>query len=771
MDPNTSMRLTGVYDYRLVALSIALAIGASYAALDLAGRVTAARDWSRKLWLAGGAAAMGLGIWAMHYIGMLAVKMPMPVLYDAPTVGLSLLAAVVASAAALFIVSRETMGRWTAAIGSVTMGGGIAAMHYIGMAAMRVPAEISYDLRIVAFSIALGIIVSLIALQLTFRVRDEQRTSLRKVISALVMGSAIPLIHYAGMAAVRFSPSSRVPEVAHAVGISNLGIAAIASTSLLVLMLAMFTSFLDRLLLARRKILEVARESEEHFRVLAEAIPQMIWTSGPDGEPDYVNRQWRDYTGLDLERCRGGNWKTAVHPDDQLAGQRRWEHAVARGDVYEIEQRVQRARDGMYRWQLARALPIRGANGNVIRWFGTYTDIDDQKHNQQILEKQIKEQTEELVVANRQLKREMAERQQVQSELDQRNAAMLEELTRRSERAILLSQMGKLLQSCQTMDEAIAIIPGFAPRIFPEFCGALMLLDASRTMLEVTSAWSGCDVPNAPAVEANSCWALRTGDRHLVEAGDETAPCGHAGKKKSAYLCVPITTPAGTVGVLHLQAIGDERNPFESQLFLVSSLAQQVGLSISNLRLQEVLKQQSIRDTLTGLYNRRHLNETLEREIRRAARSDQPVGLIMFDLDHFKVFNDTFGHEAGDRVLRAVGDCLLRYARAEDVPCRFGGEEFVMILPGSKAEGAQSRAERLRMQIKEMNVIHEGREVGTITISVGVAAFPTHGLSIKDLLVAADTALYQAKKGGRDRVVAAEVMSTHESDATVAGIM
>jgi two-component system sensor histidine kinase/response regulator len=148
--------MIGTYDYQLVALSVVLAMGASYAALDLAGRVTAAQRWTRAFWLVGGATSMGLGIWAMHYIGMLAFNMPMPVLYDYPTVTLSLLAAIGASAVALFIVSRQTMGRPAEIIGSVVMGGGIAAMHYVGMAAMRVPAQITYNPGIVGFSIVLA---------------------------------------------------------------------------------------------------------------------------------------------------------------------------------------------------------------------------------------------------------------------------------------------------------------------------------------------------------------------------------------------------------------------------------------------------------------------------------------------------------------------------------------------------------------------------------------------------------------------------------------
>jgi diguanylate cyclase (GGDEF)-like protein len=579
--------MTGTYDYRLVALSVVLAMGASYAALDLAGRVTAARLWARVFWLVGGATAMGLGIWAMHYIGMLAFKMPMPVLYDFPTVGLSLLAAIGASAVALFVVSRQTMGRQREIIGSVVMGSGIAAMHYIGMAAMRVPARISYRLGVLVLSIVLAIVISLVALILTFRVRDEKRTSLRKIISALVMGSAIPLMHYTGMAAASFSASDHVPDLSHAVGISQLGIAAITVTSLLVLILAIVTAFLDRLLAAQKALLDVSRESESHFRTLAEAIPQ--------------------------------------------------------------------------------------------------------------------------------------------------------------------------------------IVLGLAPKILPTFRGALLLLNDSRTLLEVAGMWADCDLPAAGNFDANSCWALRRGQRHFVEVSDRTARCAHATTSKNSYLCIPIITQGGAVGVLHLQSMTSMAEPFESELLLINTFAEQVGLSISNLKLQEALRQQSTKDALTGLYNRRHLDESLEREIRRAARTEQPVAVVMFDLDHFKRFNDTFGHEAGDSVLRELGALLSRNARAEDIPCRFGGEEFLLILPGTHLEGAQSRSERLRSQARELTVLHQGKSVGMITISVGVAAFPIHGLSVKELIAAADTALYRAKKDGRDRVVLAQVAKDIGTGATAAG--
>jgi diguanylate cyclase (GGDEF)-like protein len=401
-----------------------------------------------------------------------------------------------------------------------------------------------------------------------------------------------------------------------------------------------------------------------------------------------------------------------------------------------------------------------------VKWFGTCTNIDAQKHSQEILEQQINERTEELTAANENLKREMWEREQIQNDLDQQNVAMVAEITKRSERTVLLSKMGKLLQSAINMDEAVSIILGFAPKIFPDFRGALLLVDAARSLLEVKGSWAGCKMPGVPTFDMCSCWALRTGQRHSVEVGDHTAPCAHANTATDPYLCVPIMTQEGAVGILHLQAILDTRDPFEAELLITNSFAEQVGVSIANLKLQEALRQQSTSDALTGLYNRRYLEESLERELRRSARAKQPLSLVMFDLDHFKTFNDTFGHEAGDAVLREMGASLARTARAEDISCRFGGEEFLLILPGTNLEGARMRAERVRSQARKLAVTHQGRPVGIITVSLGVAAFPVHGLSAKELIASTDAALYRAKRVGRDRVVVAEAA---ESSAIAAG--
>jgi two-component system, sensor histidine kinase and response regulator len=284
MHPSAPAELSALpqhYDSRLIVLSVIIAIFASYAALDLAGRTAASWGRVRLAWISGGAIAMGLGIWSMHYIGMLALSLPVRVLYDLPTVFLSLLAAVLSSALALWLVSRDTLRVAPLAAASLVMGAGISAMHYIGMAAMRLPATCSYDPRIVAASIVIAIIVSVVALLLAFRLRGASNEfNGGKIASALLMGFAIASMHYTGMASVSYFPSFQMEGTSHAVEVSSLGAVGISIVTVVVLGVTAITSVLDRKLSAQA--LQLAA-SQERYRLLFERSLSAVHRSTLDG--------------------------------------------------------------------------------------------------------------------------------------------------------------------------------------------------------------------------------------------------------------------------------------------------------------------------------------------------------------------------------------------------------------------------------------------------------------------------------------------------------
>ncbi len=521
--------------------------------------------------------------------------------------------------------------------------------------------------------------------------------------------------------------------------------------AVVVLVAGIVTFLLHRRRAPQKAEPSIAREDELLFHTVAQAVPAILWTARSDGSVDFLGEQLYTYTGFEHQQGTEWGWQKALHPDDLAACTERWKHSVRTGEPLEIEYRIRRA-DGVYRWFLVRANPLRDGQGRIIKWVGTCTDIEDQKHNQQILEQQIKERTEELAETNTRMQDEMLERDHARKELDQQNEKMLQDLTARSQRATLLAKMGELLQSCISKDEVFAAALGFAPKIFPTSRGAVALLDAGRTLAEVAGAWHECLLP-VSVFEPSACWALRTGHPHLVVAGDTTAPCAHAMGVKNTYLCIPIMAQGESLGILHFQATDEVPALADSELSLKTTFAGQVGLSVANIRLRDALRAQPIKDPLTGLYNRRYLEETLDREIRRAVRAEQALGILMLDLDHFKKFNDTYGHDAGDTVLRETAQFLEKSIRAEDIVCRFGGEEFVIILPTAELSAAHARGERIRSKLRELSVRHQGQALGVITVSVGVAGLPLHGTSPKELLEAADAALYSAKREGRDRVV------------------
>jgi diguanylate cyclase (GGDEF)-like protein/PAS domain S-box-containing protein len=331
--------------------------------------------------------------------------------------------------------------------------------------------------------------------------------------------------------------------------------------------------------------------------------------------------------------------------------------------------------------------------------------------------------------------------------------ALVTELQRRDSEMQSLISMDDLLQSCTTQAEAYKVIALAGGELFGGQGGCLAVLPYQNQSLEIVARWG--DGPLGEAVFAvEDCWALRRGQVHDVSDPQGGLLCRHfLPRPEARYLCVPLTVQGEMLGVFCLAGAPANSKHHVSQLQLAVTVSESVKLSLSNLRLREKLRAEAIHDPLTGLFNRRYLEETLSRELHRARRGNSPLCLAMLDLDRFKQFNDRFGHDAGDSFLRELGRLVRENLRKSDISCRYGGEEFVLVLPDSSLPDAEQRLEQLRVLIKHLKIQHGDQMIGPLTISAGVAQAEKLSTEPSELLRAADNALYAAKKAGRDRVV------------------
>ncbi len=358
---------------------------------------------------------------------------------------------------------------------------------------------------------------------------------------------------------------------------------------------------------------------------------------------------------------------------------------------------------------------------------------------------------------------DISKRIKVERELKQTNhqlKATIRELEQKNQEIAQLNTIVKLLQACLSIEEAYQVLKQQIPRLFEHLSGNLYLMIENSQILENLICW-GKDRSDKNILGFQDCWSLRCGYLHW-NLDPNTLPCQHQNGMDLSHLetlCLPLNGQGECFGLLSLHRERTKKPYFtENQRQFSLIAAENIAMTFANLKLREKLKQEAIRDPLTHLYNRRYLEMSLSQELSRSQRTRKPVSVIMIDIDHFKQINDSFGHAAGDLVLRKLGEFLQQNIRKSDIACRFGGEELTVVLPEANLEQAADRAEQLRLGIKHLALRFHQHNLGEITASFGVASFPDYGKTEQDMLHIADLALYCAKKEGRDRVVTANRM-------------
>ena len=479
---------------------------------------------------------------------------------------------------------------------------------------------------------------------------------------------------------------------------------------------------------ARVRAEQALRDTQQRYALALEAASDGMWFHDMANDQVSFSNHWKEVLGYSDDEMQNDveTLLKLMHPGDigryKMALQAHLERRVP----LSLEVRL-RPKEGDYRWFNLRTQAAWDEHGVALHMAGSATDISARK------------------VAESETKR-----------LSEQQGLLVIDLKQQKEELSKLREMADLIQSCTTLHEAYHIVGSFAQSLFSAASGAVYMLNPSRNLAESTTSWG--KIPSEEEVfQPEDCWALRRAKVNLVDTQHSTLQCAHVHDKiQGGYLCLPLSAQGETFGTLHLRdtaVTGAQR--LSNRSGLIELFAEQVALALGNLKLRETLRLQSIRDPLTGLFNRRYLEETLAREEHRAARAQTPIGIIVFDIDNFKRLNDSHGHDAGDAVLRALGSLLLTHVREGDIACRYGGEEFVIALPGATLAITSQRAEALRKLTEKLPALLAGRSSGEITISLGAAAYPNHGATWQEAIGAADKALYKAKHDGRNRVVVA----------------
>jgi diguanylate cyclase (GGDEF)-like protein/PAS domain S-box-containing protein len=490
-------------------------------------------------------------------------------------------------------------------------------------------------------------------------------------------------------------------------------------------------------LLENARLTRKLQESETRYALAVQVGKIGIWDFDVRARTLYISPNLKAMMGFSEHEMnsRLDDWVAFIHPEDlnrlKSVFKSGFEGYFPEEDV---EFRIIR-RDEMILHLIMRGKVTHDENKQPLHIFGTATDITERKN--------IEEQLEKAVL---------------------KLGVSVKQLEQRNREVTLLNEMGSLLQSCMTSADVYAVTADMVPRLFPRHSGVLYVYSPGRDYLTSAVTWGN---PSSKQLfMPNECWALRRGQLHIVDSERSRLRCQHLEAENDPvqpYACIALNAQGEVTGMLYLQGEVD-RNP-EAWARLLGTVADQLALSLMNISLSEAIREHATRDPLTSLYNRQYMNETMEREFLRAGRRKDTIGVIMFDIDFFKQYNDTHGHMAGDALLETLGSYLKTKTRGEDVVCRFGGDEFVIIMPGANIEDVRRRAEQLRDGVKHLNAAHHGKKMAKISLSIGVAIYPLHGNNPESVLHAADMALLQAKKEGRSCIVVANEKKSGQGDS------
>jgi diguanylate cyclase (GGDEF)-like protein/PAS domain S-box-containing protein len=464
--------------------------------------------------------------------------------------------------------------------------------------------------------------------------------------------------------------------------------------------------------------------SDDRYRELFEGANDMILTCDLAGNITGINRAAERITGYTAEEALRMTVTELLGPESLASARRQADRQLA-GEAPDLFEIVTTTKNGD-RLELEVSSSLIFRNGRPAEFEAVARNVTARKQNEHALH-----------------------------EANEKLEAWVNELEHRAREMSLLSELADMLRACHTTDEAYSVIARIAQQIFPSLSGALYVITSSRNLVQMAAFWGKSPSPERTFVP-DECWSLRRGRMHWVEDIRSGLLCKHLQTPPpTTYLCVPMMAQSEALGFLHLAQDGIGRI-VDAQQRLAVAMAEHIAMALSNLRLHETLRSQSIRDPMTGLFNRRFMEESLELELRRATRGQNTLGIIMVDMDRFRDFNQTYGREAGDSALRELGTLLQANVRKEDIACRFAGQRFAVIMPQGTLDVTHQRAAMLLELARGLHVKLRSQVVGNLQFSLGVSVFPQHGRTVDSILRAAEAALQRAKEAGGDQVVTAQ---------------